>query len=129
MLPLPPLGLTIKMTEMTKKQGKDQRVRHQRVQLYSSLCYQFMLNFQMLDDVIFHAIFRMSPYADDLLSNLIGPGLASKLDKRMSLASTRRKRNRRALYIDEIMCLSLRILGGSTYIDASWGFNVGTPSV
>ena len=29
--------------------------------------------------------------------------------------------NRRALSIDEIIYLSLRILGGSTYIDACWG--------
>ena len=72
-----------------------------------------MLKFQMLDAVTFHAIFRMSQYADDSLSNLIGPGLASKLDKRMSRASGR-KSNRRTLYIDEIMSLSLRIFGGST---------------
>ena len=65
--------------EAEESKEKIRDYRHRRGQLYSLFRDQFMRKFQMLDAVTFHAIFRMSPYADDLLSNLIGPGLASKL--------------------------------------------------
>ena len=81
-----------------------------------------MLKFHTLNAVTFLTTFRMSGYAYyDSLRNLIGPGHAAKLDKKSEFS--RRQSNRWALFIDEINCLSCRILGGSTYIDACWSFN------
>ena len=56
--------------EAEERKEKIRDYRHRRVQLYSSFHDQFMLKFQTLDAVTFHAMFRMSQYAYNLLRNL-----------------------------------------------------------
>ena len=57
--------------EAEESKEKIRDYRHRRGgQLYSSFHDQFMLKFQTLDAVTFHAMFRMSQYAYNILRNL-----------------------------------------------------------
>jgi len=81
----------------------------------------------MLDDVIFHGIFRMVQFACELLRKPIVPGITSKI-KRMTFLN-KQSTGRLFPLMKSCTCASLHILGGSSYIDACWGFNAGTISV
>jgi hypothetical protein len=82
----------------------------------------FFLRFSSLDASAFLGMFRCTRYQYECIYNMVGEAMAPKVHP--NNMAKRQYSNRRVLSADEKICIALRVAGGATMTDASWGFGV-----